>query len=291
MARFSRNRLLSVAVAVGGAMAMARYHRGRQAAEVETVELVSEDGHPVTGFLRVPKGAGPFPALVLLHGGHGGAPVRALTMVRTRVASALCEQGYALLAVAYRRHAWLRGEVDDAVAGFRFLQQHPRVDACRVGLFGNSHGGSIALTTAPRVAPQVVVSSCAVTDAEAMLRFVSCSHLRMAGPLIKEALTDLERSCGGTFEQCPEVYRAMSPVFRALQIECPVFIVHGSQDALVPVTHAYVLRDALAAADKPHELHVVPRMPHSFLFHDRPEAAATLKSLLAFLDQHLQGKP
>lgn len=287
MARVTGNRLLQAAVALGSAVAVARYRRARAHVVVDSVELVSEDGQRVPAFLRLPEGPGPFPALVLLHGGHGGAPVRALTMIQTQLASRLCEQGYALLAVAYRRHAWLQGEVLDAAAGYRYLQAHPRILAHRVGVLGNSHGGSIALTAAPGLAPAVVVSSCAVTDAEAMLRFVRCSKLRFAGPLIKEALEDLARSCGGTFEECPEVYRAMSPACRAAQIECPVFIVHGSQDALVPVTHAYVLRDALEAAECPHELHVVPRMPHSFIFHDRPEARSISGTLLNFLQQHL----
>src|SRR5437879_4313423 len=38
-------------------------------APVESIAPIARDGHGGTGFLRKPPGAGPFPAVVLIHGG------------------------------------------------------------------------------------------------------------------------------------------------------------------------------------------------------------------------------
>jgi acetyl esterase/lipase len=42
----------------------------------------------------------------------------------------------------------------------------------------------------------------------------------------------------------------------------PAFVWHTAEDAAVPVEHAYLLGDALAAAAVPHALHVFPEGVH-----------------------------
>lgn len=283
-------RFLTAAVALGGTALALRY-RSRKARgpwPVQEVRIHSSDGVVLRGFLRIPHGPGPHPAIVLLHGGRGGSPVRASVMARTRVAAGLLAAGYAVVSAGYRRHAWMTGEVDDAIAAFRFLEAHPRVDAARIGFLGHSHGGSIALVAGPRVASRFVVNYCGVTDAESMWRFLTCSALRARAPLVREAIDDLKRITGGTYDECPEMYRAMSPAYRVWEMPCPVMILHGSQDGLVPVTHAYILRDALEAAEKAYEMHIFPRMPHSFPFQNRAEARDAIARTITFLAASLK---
>jgi len=209
--------------------------------------------------------------------------MRASVMAMSRVATGLLAAGYAVLSAGYRRHAWMQGEIEDALAAYRLLEGHPRVDADRIAFLGNSHGGSIVLGAGPRTNAIAVVNYCGVTDAESMFRFLTSSPLRARMPLIREALDDLKKIAGGTFDEYPEVYRAMSPAYRVWEMRCPVLIVHGSQDGVVPVTHAYILRDALEAAECPYEMHIYPRMPHSFPFQNRPEARDAVALTVAFL--------
>jgi len=282
-----RAHYLTAALALGGT-ALALGYRSRKARGpwvVHEVRVPSTDGVVLRGFMRFPDGPGPHPAIVLLHGGRGGSPMRASVMARSRVAAGLLAAGYAVLSAGYRRHAWMGGEVDDGEAAFRFLQSHRRIDPERISVLGNSHGGSIAIMMAPRVPARCVINYCGVTDAEVMVRFLTCSSLRAHAPLVREALNDLKQICGGTLDEVPEMYRAMSPAYRAWQLQCPIMTVHGSQDRLVPVTHAYILRDALEAAEKPFEIHIFPRMPHSFQFHNRPDARDAIERTVRFLNQ------
>jgi len=44
----------------------------------------------------------------------------------------------------------LQGEVSDAVKAFEFLSQQPDIDPMRMGIFGRSFGGAIAVIAAHR---------------------------------------------------------------------------------------------------------------------------------------------
>lgn len=286
------NRLHWWAAAALGGTALALRYQNRKARgpwPMQEVNVESKDGLRLRAFMRVPNGPGPHPAVLLLHGGRGGSPIRAVVIAQSRVAAALLSAGYAVLAVSYRRHALMSEEVDDAQAAFEFLERHPGVDATRMAILGNSHGGSIAVLVAPRTRARVLIEYCAVTDIEVMVRFLTASRLRSHAPLVREALDDLKRICGGTCDEVPEDYRAISPAYRAWEIDIPVMIIHGTHDGLVPVTHAYILRDALEAAEKNYQMHVYPRMPHSFPFQKRPEAREAIARTLQFLAAHLNG--
>lgn len=107
-----------------------------------------------------PRGAGPFPALVLLHGCSGiHTPSGFITASYLRWAELLAEDGYVALLVdsftprGYRTICELqkrpilesRERVEDAYAAARWLSQQPYVGAGRIGLLGWSNGGTGAL--------------------------------------------------------------------------------------------------------------------------------------------------
>src|SRR5687767_11000978 len=81
---FSKKQRWIAALALGGAALGLRYRtRSRKARghwSVHVVGIPSTDGYTVRGYLRFPDGKGPFPAVVMLHGGHGGSPMRASVM-------------------------------------------------------------------------------------------------------------------------------------------------------------------------------------------------------------------
>lgn len=273
------------AAALGGTMVAAGLHlrRTRERWPLQSLTVIARDGRPLPAFLRLPEGSGPHPAVLMLHGGRGGAPARAAVLARSPVAVGLLESGFAVLSLSYRRHALMAEEVDDAEAAFGLMTAHPLLDPRRLAILGNSHGGSIAIVTAPRTTARAVVEYCGVTDIEVMVRYLTVSRLRASTPLVREALDDLKRICGGTFDEVPEVYRALSPAYRIFDLSVPIMIAHGSHDGIVPVTHAYILRDALEAAEKPYEMHIYPRMPHPFPFQKRPQSADVIARTIDFL--------
>ena len=123
---------------------------------------VDAGGWPLPGTLTVPVGAGPFPAIVLVHG--SGPSDRDATAGGSRVfrdlAEGLATQGIAVLRYDKRtrvhaaRIAALTSftskeeVVDDAVAAVRLLRSRKEIRADRVFVLGHSFGGMMA----PRIA-------------------------------------------------------------------------------------------------------------------------------------------
>jgi acetyl esterase/lipase len=112
----------------------------------------THDGVALQGDLYLPKGAGPFPALVGVHGGGWQAGARNAFQ---HFGPYLAERGYALFAVSYRlakkgRKTFPQA-VHDVLAAIAFVRGKAgefRLDPERIGLFGASAGGHLAALAA-----------------------------------------------------------------------------------------------------------------------------------------------
>jgi dienelactone hydrolase len=107
----------------------------------------------ISGDLRFPSGAGPFPAVILAHGCAG------IQRAEAAWASVLGEWGYATFVVDSFRgrnltevctgtNARTLGgtqRIPDAYGALRILVTHPKIDPRRVALMGFSHGGVVTM--------------------------------------------------------------------------------------------------------------------------------------------------
>ncbi|MDH3497499.1 MAG: alpha/beta fold hydrolase, partial [Gemmatimonadota bacterium] len=132
------------------------------------------------GTLTLPRGDGPFPAVLMLTG--SGAQNRDETVMGHRpfliLADYLTRRGIATLRVDDRGVGGSTGNVmtatiddnaGDALAGVAFLERQPRVDGTRIGLLGHSEGGWVAPLAATRssdVAFLVLLAGPAVSGEE-----------------------------------------------------------------------------------------------------------------------------
>jgi acetyl esterase/lipase len=125
------------------------------------------------GDLRVPKGDGPFPVVMNIHGGFWRAKYDLAHA--GHLCAALTAKGLATFNLEYRRAGnkgggW-PGSFEDIAAGFRFLPQiakRYKLDSNRVVVMGHSAGGQLALCLAahePRA--NKVISLAGVVDLQA----------------------------------------------------------------------------------------------------------------------------
>jgi acetyl esterase/lipase len=112
------------------------------------VVYATHDGVSLAGDLYLPAGAGPFPALVAVHGGGWQAGVRSAFQYW---GPWLAERGYVLFAISYRLAK--KGQktfpqaVHDVLAAVQFVRGNAgqfKVDPERIGLFGASAGAHLA---------------------------------------------------------------------------------------------------------------------------------------------------
>ena len=145
--------------------------------EVEAAIVSRADGTRLQGTLTLPRGDGPFPAVLLLSG--AGAQDRDYSALGHRfflvLAHHLTRQGIAVLRLDDRGagrsggdsgQATIAEAVGDVQAGVARLRQHPRVAADRVGLLAHSEGGRVApvaVGRAPDIAFLVLLAPPAIS--------------------------------------------------------------------------------------------------------------------------------
>lgn len=170
------------ALVVSGALLLAACRPRRE-------EEVRFENGPVrlAGTLVLPRGRGPFPAVVFIHG--SGADGR--DNYRGQ-AQWFARQGFAALiydkrGVGQSTGDWRRvhlGELaDDALAGVRMLRARRDIRPGRIGLWGGSNGGWVAPLAAsrdPRVAWVITVSGAAWTPVQ-LATWRSVTRAREAG--------------------------------------------------------------------------------------------------------------
>ncbi|CAA9500890.1 MAG: hypothetical protein AVDCRST_MAG53-1954 [uncultured Solirubrobacteraceae bacterium] len=202
------------------------------------------DDHPAqVADLHVPRGDGPFPVAVMLHGGYWHAAYGKLT---TRpLAADLARRGLATWNVEYRRLGRNQGggwpaTFDDVATAIDHLGllSDPRLDLSRVTVVGHSAGGQLAFwaagrgglpSGAPGAAPSVVVRD--------VVALAPVTDLAGAGRVVHALL-------GGSPQQVPERFAQADPKHR-LPLGVPMLLVHALDDATVSVRQS---RSYVAAA-------------------------------------------
>jgi len=218
------------------------------------------------GFLYLPHGTGPHPAVLFIHGGfwrnnysldHAG-----------HLCAALARAGAAVWSLEYRRLGdpggdW-EGMSDDIVRGAQHLvpvANRYSLDLKRVIAAGHSAGGQLALWLAAQMAVDLrgVVPLAAISD----LR--RAYALQMDGGVVGQLM-------GGSPDRVPQHYAAASPM-ELLPISAPQRVVHGTADNIVP----FDMSQRFAKASKNAKLISLPGAGHFDLIDPRAKAWATVQ--------------
>lgn len=192
------------------------------------------------GELRVPAGAGPHPAAIVIHGGYWRAAYDLKHI--GHLCEALTRAGMATWSLEYRRlgnpgGGW-PGTFDDVKAAAAHLTKIAKakaIDLNRVIAMGHSAGGHLALWLAKQnaLALRGVVALAPVAD----LR--RAWELKLSGNVVDELL-------GGSPTKVSERYRAASPI-EIVPLGVRQQVIHGAADDVVPVS---ISRGYVAAARK-----------------------------------------
>jgi acetyl esterase/lipase len=202
--------------------------------------------------LYLPGGPGPYPVMVLIHGGSWSR--RYGKIVMRGLAGDLVRRGWAVWNIEYRRldagGGWPATFEDVAAAIDRLAElEDPHLDLERVSILGHSAGGHLALWAAgrsnlptgapgalagaPRIRPRSVISMAGVAD-------LGFAYRLWHGGAVRALM-------GGSPEEVPERYAAGDPI-RLLPLSLPALIVHGVLDETVSVKLSRSYADATRAA-------------------------------------------
>lgn len=227
-----------------------------------TLISFDSDGLKVFGFMNTPKGSGPFPVVLVLHGYVNPRAYRTPYTYTQRYADMLARAGFLVIHPDYRGHG--RSEGDDEQgnlfrAGYAidvmnliaYARRMPNADPNAIGLFGHSMGGGIAarvLTLSKDVKAAVLYGSMSA-DEQANVKQIS--EVFRGGARIPEQDVPLSE------------YAAISPINYLSDITAAIELHHGERDPQVPIAWSRDLDARLQALGKDVALYEYARAGHS----------------------------
>jgi dipeptidyl-peptidase-4 len=256
--------------------------------------LKARDGQTLYYQLLKPKTLAPgkrYPVIVDVYGGPGVQRVRRVWGGYPRgnegfFRQYLAQHGYVVFTLDNRGSAF-RGvkfesalyrhmgsvEVEDQVTGVEFLKSLPFVDPARIGVFGWSYGGYMALMCMMQAPGEFAagVSGAPVTDWR--LYDTHYTERYMGTPQDNEA-----------------GYKAGNVLTYADKLRGPLLIMHGMADDNVLFTHSTTLFKRLQDLNKPFEMMTYPGSKHALLRFATTGPHA-YETIVRFFETHLAAGP
>ena len=230
------------------------------------------EGLKIIGQLYLP-GEGnrtPYPTVCVCHGIPAKSPTpsdRGYPLLAERI----CRQGFAVFIFNFRGTGASEGNLDmlgwtrDLKAAIDYLCALPELDRSRLSLLGFSGGAAVSVYVASQ---DKRVSSIVTCACPAEFTFFSSAnepqsvidHLRSIGTIRDEGFPQ-------SIEEWLNGFRLVSPIRYVAGIAPrPLLLVHGSQDEVVEVSHAYKLYDS---AGEPKQIIIVDGAEHRLRQNDR----------------------
>jgi len=196
----------------------------------QSVRLPTAEGKTLFGWFVPVPGPLAAPAVVVMHGWGANASLMLPALAPLHAA------GFAVLLIDAHCHGQsdaaaftsLPRFAEDIEAGLDWMRQQKSVDARRLALMGHSVGAGAALLCATR-RPDVraVISLSAFAHPREIMRtFLAEAHIPYL-VLGWYVMRHVQAVIGARFD-------AIAPLTSMARLRCPVLLVHGSDDALVP---------------------------------------------------------
>jgi dipeptidyl aminopeptidase/acylaminoacyl peptidase len=199
-------------------------------ADVEYIRYPARDGRIIPAYVTKPKGKGPFPLIVLPHGG----PMVNEVITYDEWGQLLANQGYMVLQPQYRvtvgwgREHFLAGfgeygkaMQDDKDDGALHLVKEGLVDPDRIAMFGWSYGGYAALIAASR---EPNIYQCTIAGAA----LSNWPKLKAVWGRGRDSAVD---------QYWLNTAYGMNPVDEVAKVNIPLLMVHGDVDRRVLYYH------------------------------------------------------
>lgn len=261
-------------------------------ARTEVISWKSFDGKEIEGILHYPLGyqeGKKYPTILCVHGGPAGVFKRAFTAgAYVHAFEALAARGFFILrpnprgSVGYGvdfRFAnisdWGIGDYKDLMAGVDYIIDQGLADPDRLGIVGWSYGGymtSWVITQTDRFKAALVAAG--MSD---LISFTGTTDITDFLPSYFE----------GELWERSEFYRDHSAIFNIVNVVTPTLIMHGENDARVPIGQGYELYTALKRRGVEVQMVTYPRTAH---VPNEPKLLLDVMNRhLEWFSKHLQG--
>ena len=262
----------------------------RQMAATDFVRIKARDGHELPVYITRPRGNGPWPTVVLV---HGGPSLRGWEWRWNEEFQLLASRGYLVVAPEFRGSdgygstlleagfkQWGLASQDDIADATTWAATKGLADPARTCIAGASYGGYATLMGLVRYGD---LYRCGVA-------WAAVSDINLMYDIWWSDMGDQWKGYGmpvmvGDQKADAAQFEATSPLKQAARIKRPLLLAHGGQDRRVPIEHADALRDALEANHAPLTWILYRDEAHGWY---KPETRASFyRSMQKFLDENI----
>jgi acetyl esterase/lipase len=254
------------------------------------IEYARPEGQSLQLNLARPAGAGPFPAVLCIHGGGFRAGSR---QGYDGLIKKLAARGYVAATASYRLAPKFQfpAAVHDVKAALRFLRKNAAqfgIDPDRIGATGGSAGGHLAqfLGVTEGVAQFEGADNLGVSSrVRCVVNYYGPSDFTQSYGKSVDAAEVLPLFLGGNLETARLRHIQASPLNWVTPNAAPTLIVHGTQDNYVAHEQGVWLADRLKACGVEVQLLSLEGAGHGFKGEDAVKAEA---AMFAFFDKQLK---
>jgi alpha-L-fucosidase 2 len=261
------------------------------AAITTDIEYGQASGEHLKLDASIPDGPGPFPAVILVHGGgwtagdKSGGPKKGYM---APMHDALTKNGFAWFSINYRLapHYPFPAPLEDVETAIRWVKAHAKeyhVDVDRIAISGESAGAHLVALAAVKANASTRVA--AVVPFYGVFDTVGIAKMQATLSPSFRALfgaTQLDEGVLKTIEQA-------SPIEGVKAGLPPFLLLHGTADKNVPYQQSLDMQKRLRSVGVTCDLITIPEGPHGMLYWDKIDPAYQEK-VVAWLKQTLHVK-
>ena len=230
---------------------------------IQDVEYTRPAGVSVKLDAHVPPGDGPFPTVILVHGGGWTAGSKTAAFVLP-LFEPLTRGGFTWFTIDYRLAPEYpyTAQVEDVEAAVRFVKSHARqykADPARIALMGESAGGHLVNLVGARNDVGVAAVVCFYGPFD-MLQWAKVLEGKPL-PKSMQAVFHIEELDAAGMEKI----RQSSPAIYLSRKTPPFLIVHGTKDEAVPYSQATLAVELFKKIGVPCELITVDDGVHGVI--------------------------
>jgi acetyl esterase/lipase len=256
------------------------------------VTFAEVDGRTLTLDVSAPEGDGPFPILMIIHG--GGWTLHTNTVMEG-MARYITNRGYVVFNVNYRtlpEGATMEQIVEDVFGALIWIKEHAaeyKGDPAKICVTGDSAGGHLTAMIVtqgdnPAFTPTYQGSGHRDLSVTCAIPTYGAFDFVILGKIAPWLVDDW---IGEKYKANPERYELLSPLYHIKKDLPPQFIIVGNLDPLYPLSIVYV--NALKAEGAPVEMWVYPGQTHAFLnYFWKKNGKKGYDKMIEFMDKQMK---
>src|SRR3989339_501519 len=219
-----------------------RFSLSAEAVYNKEVGFIASDTEPIRARLSKPKGNGPFPIIVIVHGGKGGDAIATDAIAQLLGERFTRELSVLTVTVDWRNSAYGQGDVVDVTSAIDSIRERFDAEQYPLTVLGIDRGAYIALAAIQKTAKPVAgfMSFYGITHPDEYYRYLQTQNQKQAQQFV------LQTGC--QHETQPELCLNTLSIKKKTPLRIPALIEHSTMDMVVPIAQSELLAEQFDAS-------------------------------------------